>query len=411
MPMRTKVILSAGNVSHYHHTALALQQAGYLWKYFCVFSGKNDLGVFQKILPANVRKRLLGKFLPGLDAQRVRKFAVPYLLTQGLRRVGVTRQARTDALFGNLYDRSTQFFTDDADIFHFVNGMGLKTAERARRRGCITVCDVRAEHVDHQEEILQVEYDQLGLPYRSLRALYRNRLVAEYELADFLFLPSTHVAETMVCSGIAPEKVFVLPYGVDLSRFSNNHPFEESSGKRHLFRVLYVGQVIPTKGIHHLVRAFVKLQLPNSELVIIGQGDSAYQKLLKGMISSGHQIQFVGHLPQMELKEYYRSSDVFVLPTLSEGSALVTYEAMSAGLPVITTPNAGSVVRNGQDGFLIPIRDVDALQDKILYLYENSDVRKNMGEASQERVREFSWERYGERLREVYDRILTEKGL
>lgn len=406
--MQTKVILSAGNIAHYHHAALALQQAGHLWKYFCVFRGGDDFGMLQKFLPADMQKRLMGKALPGLDAHRMRTFAAPYLFTQALCRAGLTGQARTDALFGALYDWATQYRADEANIFHFVNSMGLKTAGRAKERGCITVCDTRSEHVDSAEEILRVEYEQLRLPYRSMQALYRDRLVAEYALADYLLVPSSHVAETMIHSGIPPKKVFIVPYGVDSSRFPSRDAQPEWDGRNRPFRILFVGQVIPRKGIHYIIQAFEKLQLPNSELVIVGQGEPAYLALLKKMISSEHQIRFIGQIPQIELWEYYQNSDVFVFPTVSEGSALVIYEAMSAGLPVITTPNAGSVVQDGLDGFIIPVRDVETLQDKILCLYQNPDVRLKMGRDSQERVQEFTWERYRERLLMVYDQILTE---
>lgn len=400
-----KVILSAGNIAHYHHAALALQQAGWLWKYFCIFYGENDLRFLGRLLPSSLRKRLNGKALPGLDPHRTRVFPLPYLFTQTLRRLTLTSQARADAWFGALYDLATLKRTDDAEIFHFVNGMGLRTAQHAKEKGCIVICDLRAEHVDRQEETLRLEYDRLGLPYRSLRALYRERLLAEYDLADFLIVPSSFVAESLVCSGIPSHKIILLPYGVSLRYFSS----EDTRQKRdkRLFRILFVGQVIPLKGIHHLMQAFARLRLPQSELVIVGQGDAGYQTLLKRLVAPHASVRFTGQLTQAELKTYYQNSDVFVLPTLSEGSALVVYEAMAAGLPVVTTPNAGSVMRDGVDGLLFSACDVDALQDKILHLYQHPDIRLAMGNSARARVQEFTWERYRERLLEVYARIFS----
>lgn len=400
-----KVILSAGNISHYHHTALALQQAGWLWKYFCVFRGENDLGFLEGLLPSNLRKRLNGKALPGLDPHRTRVFPLPYLFTQTLRRLRLTSQARTDAWFGALYDLATLHQTDGAGVFHFVNGMGLRTARRAKERGGIVICDVRAEHVDRQEETLRLEYERLGLPYRSLRALYRDRLLAEYEVADFLIVPSPFAAESMIRSGIPPQKIILLPYGVTLRHFEPKRPEQERV--KGGFRVLFVGQIIPLKGIHHLVQAFTRLRFPRSELIIVGQGDVRYQALLNRLVGRDASVRFTGQLTQAELWAYYQSADVFVLPTLSEGSALVVYEAMAAGLPVVTTPNAGSVVRDGVDGLLFPACDVDALQDKIQYLYQNPHARIAMGHSARERVREFTWEHYRERLLEVYARIFS----
>ena len=70
------------------------------------------------------------------------------------------------------------------------------------------------------------------------------------------------------------------------------------------------------------------------------------------------------HVPHIEMPRLFRQADIFVFPSLHEGSALCTYEALACGLPVITTANSGSVVRHGIDGFIVPIRDVEALTEK-----------------------------------------------
>jgi glycosyltransferase involved in cell wall biosynthesis len=198
--------------------------------------------------------------------------------------------------------------------------------------------------------------------------------------------------------------MLLLPYGADLNPVLAAPRFTERS--RQMFRVLYVGQIIPLKGIHHLIRAFLALRLPQSELVLIGGGDARYQAVLKSLVPAAASVRFTGQLPRADVEMYYQNSDVFILPSLSEGSALVVYEAMAAGLPVITTPSAGSVVRDGLDGFIVPARNSEALQDKILFLYRNADARIAMGHSARSRAQEFTWGRYRERLLEVYDRIL-----
>src|SRR5262249_27834906 len=93
-------------------------------------------------------------------------------------------------------------------------------------------------------------------------------------------------------------------------------------------------------------------------------------------------------------------------PSLHEGSALVTYEALASGLPVITTENAGSVVRDGVDGFVVPIRDVTALQEKILMLYQNRELRREMGARARERAEQFTWAAHRARLSALMGQIL-----
>jgi glycosyltransferase involved in cell wall biosynthesis len=106
----------------------------------------------------------------------------------------------------------------------------------------------------------------------------------------------------------------------------------------------------------------------------------------------------VGPVTRAEVGRHYAWADLFVFPSICEGSAGVNYEALAAGLPVITTPNSGSVVRDGVDGFIVPIRDAAALAEKISVLAGNPDMVAWMSHNAQERSSEFTWEKYGERL-------------
>jgi len=101
----------------------------------------------------------------------------------------------------------------------------------------------------------------------------------------------------------------------------------------------------------------------------------------------------------------YQQADIFVFPSLEEGSALVTYEAMACGLPVVTTPNAGSLVRDGVEGFIVPIRDPDALAERMERLRANARLRQALGRAARMRVEEFTWEQHGQALIQHYKSI------
>jgi len=98
------------------------------------------------------------------------------------------------------------------------------------------------------------------------------------------------------------------------------------------------------------------------------------------------------------MAEHYAWADVFLLPSICEGSATVCYEALAAGLPVVTTENAGSVVRDGIDGFIVPIRDAAAVVARLETLDRDRPLLESMARAARERAREFTLEKYGERL-------------
>jgi glycosyltransferase involved in cell wall biosynthesis len=108
-------------------------------------------------------------------------------------------------------------------------------------------------------------------------------------------------------------------------------------------------------------------------------------------------------------KSYVRGS-VFVLPTVEDGFAMVLVQAMAAGLPVIATVNSGGpdLIEEGKQGFLVPIRDVDALKEKLLYLYEHPEERAEMGRAAAARVAQgFTWHDYGDGVIAAYERLLA----
>jgi len=106
----------------------------------------------------------------------------------------------------------------------------------------------------------------------------------------------------------------------------------------------------------------------------------------------------VAFVPRSEMAAQYRWADIFLLPSLSEGSANVCFEALAAGLPVITTPNAGSVVRDGIEGFVVPIRSVDRIVAAIHKLTTDANLCEAMGRAAFTCAKHFSWAKYEEEL-------------
>lgn len=404
--MTTRVVLSAGNIAHYHHAAWALQEAGLLRRYLCALSGWEADAWWARMLTQDQRKRLQGKHLAGLDSTLVQTIPVPYIATQALRRTGLISVGQANIWFSAWFDWASRKYVNQADIFHHVEGLGLQTAQNIKKHGGLIICDVRSQHICAHEAILQSEYHQLGLHHQSQQGPLQERLLAEYDLADFVIAPSSYVVETLVENGIPRAKTFMVPYGADLSKYASLQSQTPHKETDRPFRVLFVGQVVPLKGLHYLIEAFVNLRLPRSELLIFGRGEQEYQDLLQKMIPANQgNIRFLGHVPQIELWQYYQNSDVFVLPSLSEGSALVVYEAMSAGLPIITTSHAGAVLRDGIDGFIVPIRDVKAIQDQLTFLYEHPQKRRAIGATAREYAGEFTWERYRKRLLEVYRQI------
>ena len=207
--------------------------------------------------------------------------------------------------------------------------------------------------------------------------------------SDHFVCPSPAVQEDLVASfGIARDRTSLVPYGVHSRWLSvDARPVRG--------RALFVGEANLRKGIHYLAMAAERLR----------RTGCAYEFRVAGSVAATvarqplcRHLHFLGRLPRDRIPEEFAAADVLVLPSLAEGSAGVTYEALAAGVPVVTTPAAGSVVRDGIDGRIVPERDPAALADAIAGIVEDRARRALLSAAARERARDYTWERYGERL-------------
>jgi glycosyltransferase involved in cell wall biosynthesis len=152
----------------------------------------------------------------------------------------------------------------------------------------------------------------------------------------------------------------------------------------------------------YLLESWKLLGWKDAELWIVGRVERPVARLLK-QYERLEGVHFLRH--SGDPAPLFRESDVFVLPTLEEGSALVVFEALASGLPVITTPQAGSVVRDGQDGFLVPIRDAEALAARLDLLRSDHVLRKEMSVSARRRAQGFDWHRYEKALVDLLHQV------
>jgi glycosyltransferase involved in cell wall biosynthesis len=290
----------------------------------------------------------------------------------------------------------------DTDIFVGLSSGSLHSLRRAKRLGAITVLERGSTHMLHQRQVLTEEYERLGIKATIVHPMVVDKELAEYREADFISVPSQYVKRTFLDQGIPENKLIQNPYGVNLTNF---FPVPK---KDNVFRVIHCGTLSIRKGLHYLLQAFWELNLPKAELWLIGALTKEIVPFLKKYLSPA--IVLKGHLPERELHTYYSQGSVYCLASIEEGLAVVQAQAMACGLPVVTTTNTGGedIVRNGVDGFIVPIRDVDALKEKILYFYENEAARRAMGASALDRVKEgFTWKDYADRMINHYQKILN----
>jgi len=305
-------------------------------------------------------------------------------------------------LIGNkVFDLLSTLYLHECDVLHIVSSQGPLTAQRLKAKGSILIIDERIAHVTYLTKLLKEEYKRFGCSLNS-KQFFKDVRNREYKIADFIFIPSKYVYDTFIKMGVDHKKLFVIPYGVDLKTF------HKGIKKDNVFRLIFVGQIGFRKGVYYLLKAYKELRLKNSELVLVGNIEESFKPILKKYQDT---YKYIPHMPEKELIRYYNNSSVFILPSLIEGSALVSYEAMACGLPAIVTENCGAVIRDGKDGFIIPIRNIEALKEKILILYKNKTLRKVMGDSAREYANNFTWENYRVSIIQAYKKIIQIKGL
>jgi glycosyltransferase involved in cell wall biosynthesis len=222
-------------------------------------------------------------------------------------------------------------------------------------------------HIDFVWQELRLEQTILGKDMEWLHPWLKKKIKQEYELADKIMVFSQFSYDTFKDNGIAGTKLILWPLDIDREYFQRKQTKND-----HIFRVLYVGRLMPEKGVHYLIKAFQELALPGSELLLFGSTlTRSTRKWLDKQIKGWDNIKISCGDP----RPAYEQSSVLAHPALQDGFALVVAEAMAFGLPVIVTENTGAKekVRDGENGFVIPVRDVGAIKEKLRYYYGKNE--------------------------------------
>lgn len=224
----------------------------------------------------------------------------------------------------------------------------------------------------------------------------------EHELSRQIVVPSRFVARTLLHAGVPQEKVRINPFGCSLP----NHllPPRDYSG-RLIF--LFAGTISARKGVPVLLDAWRRLAATDAELWLAGPG-----KPPASALAGLRDVCWLGGMSHDRLREIYGKAHAFVFPSLFEGFAKVLGEAAGAGLPLIATLESGAeeIVRDGENGFLVPSGDVDALEAKMRWCLENRGRLPEMGRAARATAERFTWEAYGDRWEVILNEAVAEFG-
>lgn len=366
------------------------------------------------VLPARARlgplKRILGRDGTGLPPRMIRNldgFALSPALRPRQGEAKTDHWARRNAAFGRAVVKAG---FGRADTAYGFNAAALEIFEAARARGLATILDQTAAPWRFNAALLQAEAhafpDWEAAPAEiDVSRRLAEREEAEWSLADMIVCGSAFAADAVAACGGPRDRCVVIPYAGHVPAPDATHA-DMVAGERTdpAARVLFAGALQLRKGVQYLVQAMEALADTQIQFRLAGKSMLS-DKALSHLTG---RAEWVGAVPRAGMSAQYRWADIFVLPTLSEGSANVVYEAMSAGLAVITTPNAGSIVRDGVTGLIVPARDAAALAASIRLLAEDKDLRNRLSAAAAAEMARLSIEDYARALGAAAGRLKCE---
>jgi starch synthase len=361
-----KVIYTAPNRAHHYRYASSLFEASFLLSFVSGFSRLSPRSKIVKLKDKLYHADILQTIY--LISLKVR---LPKTLCNYLAYLAKIEQ-----------DLACRKFLKDADLFLFYNGSGLLSCRHAKENNVITVVEAVNSHVEYQEDLLREEHRKLNLKWAPFHQSEKRRRLKEYDEADYILLPSEFVKRSFLEKGFPENKLIKVPFGFDNL---NKIEIKKTANIKADFTVLFVGSISVRKGLRYLIEAFNALEQPNKKLIIVGPRDAVSG--IDDMILT-NDIIFKGVLKGVDLANEYRLADIFCLPTLEEGMALVQGEALSFGLPIITTTNSGGdeLITEGQEGFIVPIRNAKVIHEKLRLLSSDKDLLSMMTLAAQKKA-------------------------
>jgi phosphatidyl-myo-inositol alpha-mannosyltransferase len=214
-------------------------------------------------------------------------------------------------------------------------------------------------------------------------------------------------------SQVFPGDYNIIPNGISFEHFSDQvKPFPElSDGKLNL---LFVGRLEERKGLDHLLPAYalVKRKMPNIRLVVVGTGKAARHRHYAAMVEEWRlkDVVFVGYIPDADLPRYYRSAHVYCSPaTGHESFGVVLLEAMAMGCPIVASniPGYAGIITNGEEGILVPKRDIQALADALFMVLSDQSLRQNLAAQGRATASGYRWSRITKKVVDLYTEVLN----
>lgn len=267
-------------------------------------------------------------------------------------------------------------------------GTSLDLYRKVKNKGYKIIYESVNTHQLTSKKILDAEYAQLGLT--SSHGITDRHIETEYamqEIADLVFCPSTLVKNSLLNAGLNQNKILDTSYGL-VSSGLTVHDYINCHASNRKFTAIFVGSICVRKGAHLLLDYWVKANL-DAKLILVGNIEPAIKHIVEPYLSKNN----IEHVPfTFDLPAIYKNADLFVLPSLEEGSPLVTYLAMGASLPSLVSPmGGGDVVRDGVDGIVLNPHDENKWIEALKLMFNDYELRQKFSTNARKNAENYTW--------------------
>jgi glycosyltransferase involved in cell wall biosynthesis len=315
--------------------------------------------------PLGILNRVVNRFLP----HRVRRKLEPFYLTT----------------FGKWAAKRVS--RESWDVVHTFSGMAEEVI-RATSGKTKNVLVRGSAHIRTQAEILRQEAARVGTDLARPSAWIVEREEREYAAADYIVVLSRFAFDSFMRQGVPAEKLLLLPLGVDTRAFHFSDETVERRCRRILsggpLTVLSTGTVSFRKGLYDFAR-IVRALDGRFRFRWIGSVTEEARNLVATLPAA---VEMLPHQPQARLPQAYAEADLFLMPTIEDGFAMVLTQAYANALPLVTTTNCAGpdLIHEGKTGWVLPIRDAEEFISRLLWCDSH---RKELAQMVRGIAREF----------------------
>lgn len=408
-----KVIISSGvGKLHFHETVRAVASTGIEVDFLAGWVPHPSSNVLVDRLGNLIGERRLAARMAArrVDAPGVIVRSIPLAEFAGrgiayLSKMKLVKPATTSGWGLQLAGRASCKYLRRADIFHVRSGVGQGGAIRtARENGMKVIADHSIAHPEYMQSVLREEYGRAGIPYEisSQKGLWRV-VLDDCEQADRLLVNSDFVKRTFVERGYPADRIDVEYLGVKPTYFYLKQDYTSHVPTQ----ILFTGNFDLRKGVRVLLEAIRRVR----------QGGLDVRLRVIGNMTTGRvciqdsDAEFLTHtpfVPPEDILPALAEADMFVFPTLAEGSSRSAMEAAAAGVPVITTENCGLPLVDGESVLYVPLNDAAQLTEMIARVATDETLRQSIGKNAAATIcQRYTWPIYGLQLQKIYQRILS----